>query len=391
MKKVVRTVMLITVMLFVPVFILHTTAAKVYGYDYSGSQAVPDDVINEQLNSLDFNEIDGVIRSSEASLGANAGFLDVILKVIKGELDLSPESMIKTLGGTLFAEVKGFLSLMKDMIIIAVLSAVFRAMSASLRTRNVSELAFYVNYIIAVTILLQSFMGAISIMRGFISELCRLIEAAVPLMTNLLLTSGNPASAYVFNPIIMFGINGAELLIRDIAAPVIIFAAVLEIVNNISEREMLGKFAQLIKKGLSIGLKALAGLFAGVLSIQRLSAPIVNNAAVRTAKAAVGVVPVVGQALTGAVDAVLYWSGAVKNGVMTAVIIFIILICLPVVLKLAAFVVVYKLTAGLIQPICDKRIVNAINAAGSLAAIVLGACTLAAVMFVFLMIIIISL
>jgi stage III sporulation protein AE len=86
----------------------------------------------------------------------------------------------------------------------------------------------------------------------------------------------------------------------------------------------------------------------------------------------------------------VFWSGTIKSAVLVAVIVVIVLMCLPVIIKTAAFAVIYMLTAALIEPICDKRVVSAINTAGSLATLVLAACALSAVSFIFMVMIMIS-
>lgn len=131
-------------------------------------------------------------------------------------------------------------------------------------------------------------------------------------------------------------------------------------------------------------------IFISILSLQRITTPILNNAITKSAKVAVNFVPVVGQALTGAVDAVLYWSGAVRGGVMAAVIILIIIMCGAPILKIIAFIFVYKMTAGIVQPICDERIVKAIDSAGTFAALILGVCVVISVMFIFMIMIVLS-
>lgn len=383
MKKIIRVIVFLSVIILV-------TACRPLTASCGETEENSDRLIEEQMNLIDFDGVIGVIGGSESKAASDMDFFGTVVKAVKGELGLSPAEILKNFGGALFSEIHELLGIIRDMIIIVVLGAIFKALSSSLKTKSVSELGFYVNYIIVVTLLLSSFGGCVGVMRDFVGELCRFAEAAMPLMVSLMVISGNPGTAYVFNPIIMFGISGLEALINNFITPAIVFAAVLEIVNNISNGETLQKLAELVKKAASLSLKALAVIFGAVLSLQRISAPIVNGIAVKAAKTAVGAVPVVGQALNGAVDAVLYWSGAVKNGVMVAVILAIALMCLTPVIKIAAFMLVYKLTAALIQPICDKRIVNAVSAAGSLAAIALGACALAGVMFVFMAMIIIS-
>ena len=85
-----------------------------------------------------------------------------------------------------------------------------------------------------------------------------------------------------------------------------------------------------------------------------------------------------------------YWGGAVRSGVLIVVIIGVVMYCAVPVLKIAAFILIYKLTAALIQPICDARIVKAIDGAGNIAAVALSATVLVSVMFIFTAMILLS-
>lgn len=347
-------------------------------------------MLQEQMDLLDFSDISGVIDKSQNSEISKIKITDLVMQAIKGEIDLSPKSIINMLTSSLFSEVYSLVSLMRHMIAIAVLSAFFKAFSSSFKSNSVAELGFYVNYIVIIAVLLSSFTICVGIMQSLCGELCDLMLAAQPLMLSLVVMSGNLASSYAFNPVLLFFTTFIANMLQMFITPTIITAAVLQIVSYISEREMLQKFSDLIRTVVSWGLKAAAVVFISILSLQRISTPIVNNAITKSAKVAVNFVPVVGQALTGAVDAVFYWSGAVRSGVLVSVIILIIIMCGAPILKIIAFVFVYKMTAGIVQPICDERIVKAIDCAGTFAALILGVCVVVSVMFIFMVMIVLS-
>lgn len=347
-------------------------------------------MLQEQMDLLDFSDISGVIDKSQNSEISKIKITDLVMQAIKGEIDLSPKSIINMLTSSLFSEVYSLVSLMRHMIAIAVLSAFFKAFSSSFKSNSVAELGFYVNYIVIIAVLLSSFTICVGIMQSLCGELCDLMLAAQPLMLSLVVMSGNLASSYAFNPVLLFFTTFIANMLQMFITPTIITAAVLQIVSYISEREMLQKFSDLIRTVVSWGLKAAAVVFISILSLQRISTPIVNNAITKSAKVAVNFVPVVGQALTGAVDAVFYWSGAVRSGVLVSVIILIIIMCGAPILKIIAFVFVYKMTAGIVQPICDERIVKAIDSAGTFAALILGVCVVISVMFIFMVMIVLS-
>ena len=103
-----------------------------------------------------------------------------------------------------------------------------------------------------------------------------------------------------------------------------------------------------------------------------------------------GAIPVVGGVLNGAIDSVMYFSDAVKSGALVTIILIIISICVVPTIKILAIVITYKLMAAVIQPISDPRIVKCIDSIGSYTAMLLGCVVLVMVMFIFSVMIILS-
>ncbi len=342
----------------------------------------------EELPGLDVSKISGVIERTET--GNHLDFSDLFQKAVSGEVNLSPQSIIDIISELFFSEIGSLLSIMRTMIIIAVLSALFKALSASFSQKAVVEMGFYINFIVVVALLLSSFSTCVGIMQSLVDNLCNIMEAAVPLITALMMMNGQIKGAYTFAPLILYMVNLITHLMRDFFSPCIIAGAVLSIANCISERELLTKLCDLVKNSLSYLLKGVAAIFIGVVSLQGLSAPIVNNALTKSAKYAFNAVPVVGSTLKGVVDTMSAWTGALRSGFLVAIVIAITVLAAIPLIKIAAFIFVYKLTAGIIQPICDERIVKAVDGVGSYAAIVLGAAALTVIMLIFTSIIMLS-
>jgi stage III sporulation protein AE len=93
---------------------------------------------------------------------------------------------------------------------------------------------------------------------------------------------------------------------------------------------------------------------------------------------------VVGGALSGAIETAIYYSSAARGAVLAGLLVVIAIMAIGPIVQVLAFVIVYKLTAALVQPICDERITDAIDVTGDYAGLVLGACFMAAALFVFI-------
>ena len=346
-------------------------------------------LIDAHLGMLDFSAVDSIIqRSSESVRNIRLG--DLAFDAITGELDLSPRAITDTLFSLFFAEVRALVVTMRHLILIAILSAFFTAFTSSFKSAGVSEVGFYVNYLAIIALLLSSFAVGIGLMIGMAEIMSDLMIAALPLIASLAVMSGSVTAGYVFNPAIIFFTGFLVNTMRYVVIPLIVSAAVMQILSYLSKKEMLEKLSILIRNVVSWGLRISAGLFITILALHRFSTAPLNSALVRSSRFMLNLIPVVGTSLSGAADAVMYWSGAVRGGVLTAIIIVIILMCAIPLIQLAAFTLIYKLTAGLIQPICDERIVKAVDTAGSYTALMLGVCVLLSTTFIFAVIIVLS-
>lgn len=375
MKKVLYLLKILTV-----IFFFTNITYSVYAYELA--------IIEEQLGLLDFNEVELILGNKDTL--NQVSFMDLINRAITGNIDLSLSAIL--FGGIrlIFNEVFLNINLMKQLLIISVLAAVLRNLTDSFENKSVGELGFYVCYMLLIIVIFSSFRITVAIIEDMIISVTQIIRAAVPGIMGLILMSGNVTGAYVFNSLFIFAINVINVLIRDLFVPLIVFIATIQIVNYLTENEILSNLCNLMKSIISWGIKSIAIIFISILTLQRISAPILNTLALRTARLTINVVPVVGDILSGAVDSVLYLAQATKSGVIVAVIITVIYICIIPTIKLVAFIFLYKFTAALIQPICDKRIVKCIDTIGSYSAIMLAIAVMVVVMFTFALILMLS-
>ncbi len=360
------------------IIIIMFSVKTVYASDSQTSS-----IINKQLQVFDFHDINSTIQKIPNQYVEHFNFKDMIAKVISGEMKFEPNEIVDFTWRKILNEIYLQSNLIKNLIIISILCAILKNLSNSFMKKSVGELSFYVCYIVLVIILFSSFVLSVQLTKDAIQIISDIMLAFLPLQTALVISSGNFASAYAFNPIVSFAAEFISIFIKDMLLPITVLCASMQIINFLSEREFLNQFSVLAKNGISFVLKGMAILFMVSLSLQSIAAPILNNVLNRTAKIAVSTIPVVGEVFVGAVDTVQVWSKAVRSGAIVASIILIIVVCSFPVLKLAVLVLIYKFTAAIIQPISDERIVKCINAIGSFTFVLLGTLTTVSVMFIF--------
>ena len=310
-------------------------------------------------------------------------FTDWVWQAVNGELDLSLSGIVEIIIRIFFNELWLNGALIRQLLMITILSALIRCLSDSFKTKSIGELAFYVSYVLVIATAITSFRLSTAILTDLVMQTTGMMEAAVPVMISLTAMSGNISSAALLHPVLFMGLTLMARFISYIFIPLITGAAILHVISHLTEGSKFSKATVLIKNIAKLTLKFMVFLFLSLLALQRISAPIVDNLVMRTARAAAGAVPVVGGALNSAMDTVVNLSAAARGGVLVALVIVICVAVTVPLLKLLVFMFIYKLTAALVQPICDERIVKCLDGLGDYTGILLGAGLLVSVMFIF--------
>jgi stage III sporulation protein AE len=139
---------------------------------------------------------------------------------------------------------------------------------------------------------------------------------------------------------------------------------VVRFMNGISEEEYLSKFSELMETGAGWILKALLGIVIGLNIIQGMIAPAIDTVKRSVVSRSAEAIPGIGDALGGATEVVLGTAVLVKNGIGAAGAVVSIGICVIPVIQILMLTVFYKVSAAIVQPVADKRMVECISSVG---------------------------
>ncbi|MDR1208983.1 MAG: stage III sporulation protein AE [Clostridiales bacterium] len=348
------------------------------------------DTYRDQLNSLDTSGMDEAIRESGLPALDGVTVKGLIERALSGSLDLSPESLAKAALGALAGELAALAPVMRNLAVICVAGAIIGALSSAFPGAGAAEAGFFICYLTAAGLIVSCFTLSINIMDGMLGSVTSLAQGSLPPLMALMAFSGSAGAAYTISPALVLALTALSTLIKNLVTPALTFAMALSLVSNLSEKPLLTKLSDLMRDCAGLVLKFASGAFIVVVTIQGVTIPVLNNAAAKTAKAALNAVPVVGSAMSGAVDIVSYWAGALKSGFLAAVIIIVIAVCALPILKLAAVMLMFKLAAALMEPIADGRTVKAMESLARLTTVMLGSCVAAMTIFTFIIVVMLS-
>ncbi|MGE5678355.1 MAG: stage III sporulation protein AE [Pseudomonadota bacterium] len=343
------------------------------------------DIMQDQLDSLDMSEIEKYVEdlnSESRGLMPEVDVKELILSLFKGNILKNAEELGKGIISYFFKEVIGSLAIMGKLIILAIFCAVLQNLHTAFEEDAIGRLAYGICYILVIIMAVGSFKEAMSIGVEVIDKMVGFMQALMPMLLSLLTAVGGITSSAIFQPLLFSSITLITTFIKIFVMPLVLFSAVLSILNNLSESINISRLAELLKQVAIGALGLVLTAFTGIITVQGIASSSIDGASIRTAKFAVdNFVPIVGSFLSDAFDAVISCSMVLKNGVGIAGFIILLLICAFPLVKMLSIILVYKVTAALIQPILDNQIVQCLNDMSN-AMLVLLACVIAvAVMF----------
>lgn len=348
----------------------------------------------EQISSLNLSEVQQYVERLDAEFKGSIpvlNFKDMVIKLVKGELDWKPAEIFKNLIRQLFKEVVANFDLLGKLVILAVICAVLQNLMASFEKGTAGQLTYSVTYLALITIAIGSFSLAVNAGREVVENMVSFMQALLPVLLTLLVAVGGVASAAVFSPVILTTLGVFSTLIKNIILPLLFFVAILGIVNNLSEKFKVSNLADLLK-GIAMGLMGIfSTIFLGVLTIQGVAGAVGDSVTFKTAKFGVDAfVPVVGGVLSDALAAVVSSSLLIKNAVGIAGVAVISIIMLIPLLKIITLAFIYKLAGALIQPIGDGQMVNCLNGLGNNLLLIFAAVATVGLLFFFVITIIVG-
>lgn len=320
-------------------------------------------IINTQKQNLGIQEfIEQSQKYTEKSM-PEIDLNNLLTTAISGGID--NVKLLKLLLGILGKEVLNSVAILSSIIVIIVIHSILKNISDGLGNTGVSQVAYYVQYIMIVTLVMTSFSQIIIMVKESIQNLVSFINLLIPILITLMVTTGNMVSATTIEPIILLMITVIGNFIVNIVIPIVLISTALGIVSQISDKVQIDKLAKFFKSSTVWVLGVILTLFVGVASLEGSLSSSIDGVTAKTTKAAVSnFIPVVGKILGDAVDTVMGCSVILKNALGMVGVIIIIGICIIPITKLVTLMTMYYLGSALCQPIADGKIIKLLGHMG---------------------------
>ena len=285
---------------------------------------------------------------------------DMFNEAVQGKINNQTiyKKVLKLLG----QEVTSSLKVLISILVIIVIHGILKSITDSLENNNVSQIIYFVQYILIVTLIMSNFTEIIKLVQETANNLVGFINVLIPLLLTLMVYTGSITTSTVLEPIILFISNFTGNIIANVLIPVVLIIVVFSIISKISERIQIEKISKFLKSSVVWFLGIVLTIFVGVVSLEGTLSSSVDGITAKTAKAAVSsVIPVVGKVLGDVVDSVLGCGVILKNAVGFIGVIVIIGICIMPIIKIGTLSIIYSLASAVVQPVSDEKIVKLLD------------------------------
>ena len=207
----------------------------------------------------------------------------------------------------LFAsEIVSSITLLGTILIIIVIHSILKNIGENLGNENVAKIAYFVEYILIVTLITSNFSQIINGVSESITNLVGFMNSLLPILIALISATGQIATITVIQPVLFFSIIIIGNIVNLVILPIIVVSTALDIVSNLSDKVQVGKLAKFFKSSSVWCLGFIITIFVGVLSIEGTLTSSIDGITIKGIKTATSTfVPVVGKALGDSVDTVL--------------------------------------------------------------------------------------
>lgn len=288
----------------------------------------------------------------------------VLNLIMQGKMWEACKEIGQGITGALGAQTDEIKALFITILILGIIAALFTNFADLFQDHQVSELAFYIVYLLFIAVLLKSFISVAEIVRDILSNITVFMKLYIPTYMVAVGSASGVASASVYYQILLMIVYLVEWGYLSVLLPVVYSYVLLTVINGVWMEEKLTMLLELLEKAIGISLKVTIGIVTGFSLLQSMISPVLDSMQASAMKKAVSVIPGIGGLTEGMFEMVMGSAVLIKSSIGIYITLVLIMICCIPICKILLISCVTKLGAALIGIVSDKRMTNCADRVG---------------------------
>ena len=318
--------------------------------------------MDEFLDMANVSKIDQILEDIFPQ--DHVSFRELLELLLNEEKTIPAEKVVTFLDDLFFKAIRNNRTAIIFLFALALISALFSNFANVFQSKQVSSIGFYIVYLLMISVCLQAFRLTASDIEVSMERLLTFMEFFSPIYFISMAISVGSISAIAFYNIVILLIYGAELIIFRILLPLVNVYLIMQILNYLSEEDVLSKCSDLIKTVVEWSVKCLIAVVTGISLVESILAPAIDTVKRNGLTKGMEMIPGLGDVIGGTGEMLLGVAVLVKNGIGAAGALIIIGICLIPIINMLVVAFLYKGLAAVIQPLAEKRFTETIHSMG---------------------------
>lgn len=308
---------------------------------------------------LNLGEIEAALE--EFSTAGAFSFLETVQALMTGQIPFTLEEIGNLLKNLFLGEIQQQKTMAFSIFLIVFAAAVFASFVKVFEKSQIADISFYMMYLLIAALLVKSFRSMNLLVQNTCMDLNGFMNVLLPSYLITIVLSSGTVSAVGFYELTVAAINLVQIFLVKLILPAIHFYLILLLLNQMGKEDYFSAMAELVELIIGWILKSILGLILGLQAVQCLVAPSVDALKNSAMHRLTRLVPGVGSALDAAAETVAGSAVVIKNAVGIAGMAALVLICMIPLVKLAVCILIFRLLCAVIQPFCEKRMVEGIS------------------------------
>ena len=143
-----------------------------------------DEIISSQMDALNISSFIKEGEKYTKEVFPDISLNDFLTSAIKGEID--NKGLLKQIIMLFGDEIVDVIYLLGSIIVVIIIHSILKAFTENLENESVSQITYYIQYILIVTLIMANFSTIISLIKESIANLTGFINCLVPILLALM-------------------------------------------------------------------------------------------------------------------------------------------------------------------------------------------------------------
>lgn len=305
----------------------------------------------------DYSEIEGVLKEIT---GESIKFETMVDRIGEGGSLFSLRSWVETFGTVLTEQLKSHGSTILTLCLLIISAAVLTTIAKAFRNRQISDMGYYMIYLLLFLIMMRSFGTCYSLTEQVVADLSDFMKALMPAYLMAAAVSAYRTSAVVYYEGFLLMIYYLQKLIFYVALPGVKTFVLLCMIGRLGSQDYFSRGREGLKKMILFLLKAMISVTAGLQLIQGMISPAIDEFKQTALSRGISSLGNLGNVAQNVTDVVLGSGMLLKNGIGAAAAVVIVTICLIPVAELSCYLLFYQMLSAAAESVSDQRFIGAI-------------------------------